>query len=181
MALKASAIPYESREISLRNKPAEMLALSPKGTVPVFITAEGMVLDESYEIMKWALSRNDPLGWLPKNSDAWAAIDDLIEENDTTFKKHLDAYKYASRHPELSISELRQSAMPYLCRLEDRIALDGYLFERQCGIVDVAVFPFIRQFRNVDPLWFDSLGLDALGVWLKQFLESDLFTRVMAA
>jgi glutathione S-transferase len=180
MALSASGVPFESREVSLRNKPAEMLAASPKGTVPVLITLDGTVIDESYEIMKWALRHNDPQGWLPQNSAHWKAIDALVEENDTSFKKHLDAYKYSSRHPEVPVEELRQKAMPYIRRLDAAIALDGFLFERRCGIADVALFPFMRQYRNVDPEWFDSLQLDALNAWLNRFLEGDLFAQVMS-
>lgn len=180
MALKASALAYESREISLRDKPAEMLAASPKGTVPVLITLDGTVIDESYDIMKWALRKNDPLNWLPTNSDVWASIDALIKENDTTFKKHLDDYKYASRYPEVSVMELRQNGVDYLRHLDKTIALNAFLFERKCGIADVALFPFIRQYRNVDTQWFDSLGLKALSAWLDQFLESALFAVVMS-
>lgn len=180
MALKSSGLAYEAREISLRDKPAEMLAASPKATVPVLITSDGSVIDESYDIMKWALRKNDPLNWLPTNSDVWTSIDALINENDTTFKKHLDDYKYASRHPEVSIMELRQKGVDYLRHLDTTLALNNYLFERKCSIADVAIFPFIRQYRNVDTQWFNSLELKALSAWLNQFLESDLFAVVMS-
>lgn len=179
MALKASRLVYESREVSLRDKPAEMLAASPKGTVPVFITVDGTVIDESYDIMKWALRGSDPLSWLPQDTKVLESIDALVEENDTSFKRDLDAYKYSSRHPDASVLELRERALPYLHRLEAMLARDGYLFEQRCTIADVAVFPFIRQFRNVDPQWFDALLLNALNAWLTRFLDGDLFEDVM--
>ena len=179
MALVASGLAYEAQEISLRHKPAEMLSASPKGTVPVLILKDGTVIDESYEIMKWALEHNDPLGWLPKDCVQWKAADDLVEENDTTFKRHLDAYKYSSRQTEVSALDLRQRAMPYLRQLDANLVRNKYLLGNQCSIADVALFPFVRQFRNVNPQWFDSVGLDALNIWLNAFLKSDLFVEVM--
>lgn len=180
MALTVSSLGYESREISFKQKPAEMLIASPKGTVPVLVLEDDTVIDQSYEIMKWALRKNDPLGWLPQCDEEWKATDALVGENDTSFKTHLDAYKYNDRHPDVPMDELRERAMPFLRRLDATLARENYLFRGQCTIADVALFPFIRQLRNVDSKWFDSNGLEALNAWLHRFLEGELFAKVMA-
>ena len=174
MALRYSGVPLTTVEVSLKAKPAEMLALSPKGTVPVLVCADGRVIEQSLDIMRWALAQKDPDNWLGPDSAA------LIEENDHVFKTHLDRYKYAIRYPEQPMEHYRAQGEQFLQHLEDLLGHAPYLAGDRLSLADVALAPFIRQFAHVDREWFEQAPYPHLRVWLERFLASALFTSVMA-
>lgn len=180
MALYYAGCAVEIVEVSLKAKPAELLARSPKGTVPVLVLAE-RVIDESLDIMGWALACNDPDDWrLAHDPTALHQIAELIAYNDQTFKHHLDRYKYAVRHPEYSQEHYRDLGAVFLQRLEDRLLTRDFLVADHLSLADVALAPFVRQFCYVDPDWFWQSPYPKLRVWLERFLASELFTAVMA-
>ena len=183
MALRCAEIAVEIREISLRDKPPEMLALSPKGTVPVLHTADGQVIDQSLDIMRWALAQHDPRGWcrLQPGSEAYVLQESLIACNDTQFKHWLDRYKYAERYPERSVHDYRQEALScQLDTLERVLSQQPFLGGETAAFADVALFPFVRQFAAVDAAWFGESSYVATRQWLNGWIESDLFKQVMA-
>jgi glutathione S-transferase len=179
LALYASGVAVELREVSLRDKPASMLAASPKGSVPVLILPDGRVIDESRDIMQWALRRHDPDGWLGKNDSHVDAATQLISENDTTFKYHLDRFKYPDRYPEYPQSHYRSEAEVFLLNLENRLGTSRFLLGDELSVADVAIFPFIRQFAEVDKDWFALAPYPKLRRWLKGLIDSQDFTAVM--
>ena len=176
MALRYSGVAVPIIEVSLKAKPAEMLALSPKGTVPV-LSVDGRVIDESLAIMGWALAQNDPEGWLLEDDGATQA---LIEENDQGFKYQLDRYKYAERYPEQPMEHYRAEGEVFLSKLEGLLAQREYLLAGHLSLADVALAPFVRQFAHVDREWFGQAPYPRLQNWLQRFLESPLFIAVMA-
>lgn len=169
----------ELREIVLRAKPAEMLAISPKGTVPVLQLPNGQVIEQSLEIMQWALQQQDPLGWLPTTADVQESVRDLIMQNDHSFKTVLDRYKYPERYPEQNVLFYRSQGEQFLVQLESRLTQQKYLCANQISLADVAIFPFIRQFAQVDRAWFDQANYPRVQVWLAEWLDSGLFAQVM--
>ena len=172
LALLASGIAFEHREVKLSAKPTEMLAVSPKGTVPVLVLPDGRVIDESIDVMRWALGQSDPLSWLARNDE------ELIARNDGPFKLHLDRYKYPQRHG--SKSELhRLEGAQHLADLNARLANQRNLAANETGLVDAALFPFVRQFAAVDPDWFNAEPLPHLQAWLEKHLNSPLFAQAM--
>jgi glutathione S-transferase len=173
LALAVGAIRYELREVSLRAKPAEMLAASAKGTVPVLVLPNGEVIDESLEIMRWALGRSDPENWLDRDDAA------LIAANDGPFKNDLDGYKYADRHDGDPLAH-RERGLMYLRELEVRLSKGDHLGGSARGLTDAAIMPFVRQFAAVNRDWFDRQALPNLQDWLGRQLGSDLFKSVMA-
>ncbi|MFJ2426361.1 glutathione S-transferase [Pseudomonas sp. NPDC087804] len=175
MALRYSGVPVEIVEVSLKAKPAEMLAISPKGTVPV-LDADGRVIDESLEIMRWALAQNDPQGWL---LDGDSRIAELIEANDQGFKVDLNRYKYAERYPEQPMEVYRAQGAVFLQRLEGLLQDRDYLLADHPSLADIALLPFVRQFAHVDREWFAQTPYPRLQAWLHNFLESNLFTSIM--
>jgi len=179
LALKASNIAVELREVLLANKPEEMLNCSPKGTVPVLQLTDASVIDESREIMEWALKQNDPNGWLPKTDNALKETNRLIATNDNEFKQQLDHYKYADRFPQHSMEYYRNQAEPFLKHLEDTLSQHKFLIADNVSLADIAIFPFIRQFAFVDKDWFNQTGYKKLQAWLDYFLTMDLFNEVM--
>ena len=180
MALRHSAIELEIVEVSLKAKPPEMLALSSKGTVPV-LQVEGRVIDESLEIMSWALAQQDPDNWRllgdPEGQMLTAA---LIEENDQVFKLHLNRYKYPERHPEHAMEHYRAEGEVFLRRLEALLATGPFLAANHQSLADVALMPFVRQFAHVDREWFAQVPYPHLQQWLQHLLESELFVAIMA-
>jgi glutathione S-transferase len=172
LALAVSGMRYELREVRLSNKPSEMLAISPKGTVPVFQMADGTVLEESLTIMRWALAMRDPADWLARDDPA------LIATNDGMFKHHLDRYKYPDRHGS-DPSSHRDLGLAYLQELEARLGAGGQVCGTKTGLADAAIMPFVRQFAAVDREWFDCLPLARLKTWLAGHLASSLFEGVM--
>ncbi|MGU3349269.1 glutathione S-transferase [Pseudomonas monsensis] len=175
MALRYCAVPVEIVEVSLKAKPAEMLAISPKGTVPV-LDAGGQVIDESLEIMRWALAQHDPQGWLLGGDPR---IAELIEANDQVFKVHLNRYKYAERYPEQPMEVYRAEGALFLQRLDELLTDREYLLADHLSLADVALLPFVRQFAHVDREWFAQTPYVRLQAWLQRFLESELFTAIM--
>ncbi|AZE99845.1 Glutathione S-transferase N terminus [Pseudomonas orientalis] len=175
LALRYSGVPVEIVEVSLKAKPADMLALSPKGTVPV-LSVEGRVIEESLEIMQWALAQHDPDDWLLKGDPAVLA---LIAENDQVFKHHLNRYKYPERYPEQPMEHYRAEGEVFLQKLEDLLADREYLLAGHLSLADAAVVPFVRQFAHVDREWFAGAPYPRLQAWLQRFLESPLFIAVM--
>ena len=176
MALSYAGIAVEIREISLKQKPAHMLQVSPKGTVPVLVFPGGQVIEQSLEIMHWALQQHDADGWLSANPQQ-AAL--LITENDSSFKLSLDRYKYAIRFPEHTAEDYRQQGELFLAKLELHLRQNSFLISNSISLADIAIFPFIRQFAAVDNDWFESSDYIKLKSWLQHLVESDLFTRVM--
>jgi glutathione S-transferase len=180
MALRYSEVAVGIVEVSLKAKPAEMLALSSKGTVPV-LNVDGRVIDESLEIMRWALAQHDPLDWLLKDDpQGQLAIAALIEENDQVFKVHLNRYKYAERYPEQPMAFYRAEGEVFLRKLDELLDGRDYLLADHPTLADVALMPFIRQFAHVDRQWFAQTPYRRLQDWLQRFLASALFTSVMA-
>jgi len=179
MALRYSGVAVDLIEVSLKAKPPEMLALSPKGTVPV-LSVDGQVIDESLAIMRWALAQNDPQDWLLKEDPAGQALTGaLIEENDQAFKVHLNRYKYAERYPEQPMAVYRAEGEVFLRKLDELLDGRDYLLAGHPTLADVALMPFVRQFAHVDREWFAQTPYVRLQAWLQRFLESALFTGVM--
>jgi glutathione S-transferase len=177
MALKYAGVQVEIREISLRDKPKHMITLSPKATVPVLALTDGRVIDESLDIMDWALSQQDQDGWRQIDLEAAMA---LIVENDGPFKRSLDAYKYPERHPEKTSVAHRQNGEVFLAKLEKLLEVSGGgLFGKLPTLPDIAIFPFIRQFKGVDSRWFESASYPNLNSWLHSMVTSQLFISVM--
>jgi glutathione S-transferase len=172
MALLASEVHVHIREITLRAKPEEMIAASPKGTVPVLALADGTVIDESIDIMRWALRQNDPKGWLAGDDR------DLIEANDGPFKHHLDRYKYPHRYGGDPLPH-RDAALSILMGLDRRLATQANLCGEEPMLTDFALCPFIRQFAGVDAAWFTAQPLPQIQRWLDRHLTSDLFRAIM--
>ena len=181
MALKYAVIAVEIREIELKNKPAHMLKVSPKATVPVLVLSDGALIDttvieQSLDIMLWALQQQDKDGWL--NADN-LLTQQLIAENDGSFKQSLDKYKYAIRFPEQSAQVYREQGEVFLKKLETLLSQSPFLLSNQISLADIAIFPFIRQFSGVDAVWFESAPYPQLKAWLKALIESELFTSIM--
>ena len=176
MALKYASIEYDHREIEFRNKPQTMLLVSPKGTVPV-LCVDGRVLDQSVDIMRWALGKADPDNWRGVDesiSQAW------IERNDGPFKVLLDQYKYPNRFPELNQDDVLNSAIDLMLDpMDNLLRSNTYLLGNKISWVDVAIFPFVRQFAAVNSQRFEDLPFTSLKKWLNQHLESELFNAVM--
>lgn len=180
LALAVSGQRCALREIVLRDKPAEMIALSPKASVPVLHLTDGGVLEESLDIMLWALRRNDPAQWLEPQDGTLPEMTALIAESDGPFKHHLDRYKYAVRYEEgTDPLHHRAEGMTFLGALNERLARHGQLFGERPALADYALFPFVRQFANTDRAWFDAQRLKAVQAWLAGHLDSTLFQSVM--
>jgi len=180
LAIAISGVQVELREVVLRDKPDALLQASPKGTVPVLVTDENTVIDESIDIMMWALHSNDPDKWLGDSStEVEVSIQALINNNDGEFKHYLDRYKYADRFPEHSQLYYRQQAEKTLLHLEQALTDKDYLFGNFPSLADMAILPFIRQFAFVDKDWFDNSDYTNLKLWLEEFIASPLFNSIM--
>jgi glutathione S-transferase len=178
MALIISGMAFDAYEVSLRDKPAKMLAASPKGTVPVLVLPSGEVLEESLHIMRWAFEQSDQLAW-------WTGAQTrenqaLVSLNDGPFKQQLDRYKYPERfNPSERDIQRDQATSGLLQQLEQRLSQELYLGGSSPCATDLAIFPFVRQFRAVDENWFDAQSLPATHRWLLTWLQSELFERCM--
>ena len=179
MALSYAGIQVEIREIALREKPAHMLAVSPKGTVPVLVLASNEVLEQSLDIMDWALQQSDVDEWIIQDQAGQKLTADLIATNDGAFKKSLDKYKYAIRFPENPPEIYRAQGEEFLQRLEILLQQNTYLCRNTISKADVAIFPFVRQFSMVDENWFERADYLLLKAWLNGLLNSQLFLGVM--
>jgi len=180
MALAYASIPVEIREISLKEKPASMLSISPKGTVPVLHSGD-LVIEQSLDIMKWALQQSDPNDWY--GATVQEAVDQLIVKNDDHFKQLLDRYKYPERvfqGLQLTATEALQSAVEnFIQPLDKKLETQQFLLGDRVTLADIAIFPFIRQFSMVDLAWFDAAHYPSLKRWLNHHIESPLFLGVM--
>lgn len=176
LAIAYSQQTVQLREIILKDKPAEMLKISHKGTIPVLQLSSGEVLEESLDIVVWAISKNDPDSWL--SNDIHNMLD-LIDENDFEFKGWLDRYKYSDRFPNYSKAFYREQCEEFLVKLETRLQNNRYLYSSKISLADIAILPFIRQFALVNEQWFKSSPYPSLQQWLYTFLETPLFNSVM--
>lgn len=179
MALVYAGITVELREILLSNKPEAMLEASAKATVPVLVLNDSTTIDESLDIMLWALNQNDPDHWLTESTEQRLLTESLIHENDFIFKTHLDHYKYSERFPPHSKEEYRHRGEQFLQKLELQLQHQSFLLGDRATLVDYAIFPFIRQFAHVDKAWFDESPYPKLQKWLSYFLESPSFQLTM--
>lgn len=185
LALAVSGQPHELREVVLRSKPAEMLAASPKGTVPVLVLPGGEVIDESLDVMLWALRRNDPEGWLSSPQGSLDDMHALIAGNDGEFKRSLDRYKYPNRYTDESAGNAEALALlqrglgaAWLFKLNGMLE-GGWLFGPRASLADMALLPFVRQFAHTDSDWFTAQPWPRLQTWLVQFEASALYAGVM--
>ena len=179
LALAVSGQTCELREVVLRNKPQGLLQVSPKATVPVLVLQGGQVLDQSLDIMRWALARHDPQGWLTPSHGTLADMLALIAECDGPFKQALDRCKYPSRYPEADTAQARMQAEQWLQGLNAKLAGHRFLFGDHATLADMAIAPFVRQFAGIDGLWWDAQPWGHLQAWLAQWQASDLFESVM--
>ena len=175
LALAYSGIDYEHREILLKNRPDELYALSPKGTVPVLQLNDGTVIDESIDVMKWALAQSDPEYWYTENIEVQNS---LIDQNDGDYKKWLDKYKYHVRFKDGSYEEYQYAVGEILKIYESILSKSSYLCGDKITLADMALFPFIRQGAHVDLVWFNA-QFPILSKWLIIFKESELFGIIM--
>lgn len=185
LALAASGEPYELREVVLRDKPAELLAASPKGTVPVLVLPDGTVIDQSLGVMLWVLRRKDPEGWLLPPRGSLEDMLALVAGNDGDFKRDLDRYKYPHRYPEESAGDVQAFALQHrgqgaawLAKL-DGMLVDGGLFGPRVSLADMALLPFVRQFAHTDATWFAAQPWPRLQAWLAGFEAGARFQGVM--
>jgi glutathione S-transferase len=180
LAIANSNIALELREVVLRDKPQQLLDISPKATVPVLLLPDNTVIDESLDIMQWALEQNDPDNWFSSLSDEQKTLShQLISNNDGDFKYYLDRYKYADRYPEHTQEYYRQQAEKFLVLLEQQLQQNGYLICNRITLADMAIWPFIRQFAFADKTWFDQSPYPYIQAWLAEFIESELFEKIM--
>jgi glutathione S-transferase len=175
LALLASGVEYEHREVVLRDKPAEMLAASPKGTVPVLVLPSGEVIDQSVDIMLWALRQNDPYNWLENENEALT----LIAQCDGDFKFHLDRYKYPSRFEGVDALDHRTKAAEFAAKVNHHAIQNSYEFNSELGIYYAGYMPFIRQFANTDKAWFAAQNWPFLQAALSGFEASSAFKSIM--
>ena len=178
MALLQASIEFDAYEIVLRDKPGEMLTISPKGTVPVLVLPDGLVIEESLDIMRWAFEGRDQEGWWQRADRPTSRA--LIALNDGPFKQQLDLYKYPERLEDTDRTFHRDQAVSCLLQpLEQRLAIEPYLGGHEPCAADLAIFPFVRQFRAVDPGWFDAQPLKATQQWLQGWLQCEQFKACM--
>lgn len=185
LAIVAAGLKVEVRELVLRAKPAHMLEISPKGTVPVLWLQDGTVIDESLDVMRWAVGQNFPADWLVLNAQQQQQCDEWIALLDGEFKRNLDRYKYPHRYHTESYTcdplEHRAACEKILMQWNEVLRQQGpWLFGNKPSFADFAILPFVRQFRIADEAWFDAVpGYEALKQWLADFLQSDLLEIAM--
>ena len=173
--------PVMLRAVVMKNKPTEMLDVSPKATVPILVLDDGSVIDESLDIMIWALHQSDPLNLLHSEApEAYPAMLALINIHDTVFTSALSKYKYAVRYHEDNEAELRDQCADYVTMLELRLSQHAYLMGEQVSLADYAILPLIRQFARVDRQWYLQAPLPHLRNWLNQHLQDQRFAKAMA-
>ena len=179
LAIKASGCEVELREVVLRDKPKAMLEVSPKGTVPVLVLENNQVIDESLDVMRWALEQHDPEGWLTPEAGSLEDMLDLIAACDGPFKYHLDRFKYATRYEDADPLEHRVGAEEFLALLEARLEEQSCLFGSKKSLADYAILPFIRQFAGAAKGWWESAPYPKTRMWLDLFKDGDFFRSVM--
>ena len=179
LAIRASGVTCELREVVLRDKAPEFLAASSKATVPVLVPPKGAVIEQSLDVMLWALAQNDPKDWLHPQTGTRAQMMALIRLAEDDFKPNLDRTKYASRYPQADRAQARNCAAGFLMDLNALLAKHSFLFGNRAALADMAIAPFVRQFASIDRPWFDSQPWPELVEWLDKFLQSVEFTSVM--
>jgi glutathione S-transferase len=176
LSILVSGLTVEIREVSLADKPAQMVAASPKATIPVLVLPDRQVLDESLDIMAYALEAHDPLDWLRPLTPETAV---LIAQIDGAFKYHLDRYKYPDRYQDEDRDLHRDLGLKILASMDGRLCETEFLAGSIFSLVDAAIAPFVRQFEAVDPAWFADQPIPSLKKWLTTFLASSLFEAAM--
>lgn len=180
LALAYAGIRLELREVDLTALPASLVELVPDNqTVPVLQLPDGQVIDESWDVLLWAVRRNDPDNWLGENESHLVEAEQWIEMNDYSFKTDLDHYKYADRYPEHPATYYREEASEFIQDLEDQLSRHRCLLGEHLSVADIAILPFIRQFALVDKDWFDQAPYPRVQAWLEEFLNSELLAAVM--
>ena len=179
LALAVSRQACELREVVLKNKPQALLQASPKGTVPVLVLPDGHVLEQSLDIMLWALAQHDPDGWLSPIEGSLADMQALIAECDGPFKQALDRCKYPNRYPGTDVSAAHATAVAWLSALDTRLATRPHLFGHHAALADMAIAPFVRQFAGIDSAWWQAQPWPHLQAWLAHWQASDLLESVM--
>jgi glutathione S-transferase len=179
LALAISGQACELREVVLRAKPSELVMASAKASVPVLVLPNGEVIDQSLDIMRWALQLNDPAQWLPANPAQATQVQALIDDCEQTFKHHLDRYKYPNRYAGADALQHRAAAAAWLRQLGQQLTPEGWLFGPAASLTDMAIAPFVRQFAQTDPHWFEQQDWPALQAWLSRIVSSALFDSVM--
>ena len=179
LALAISGQACELREVVLKAKPAELLRASAKASVPVLVLPSGEVIAQSLDIMRWALQINDPAQWLPAGLEQVAQVQALIDDCETTFKHHLDRYKYPNRYAGADALQHRTAAAAWLKQMAQQLSPEGWLFGPAASLADMAIAPFVRQCAQTDPLWFEQQDWPALQAWLNRIVSSALFISVM--
>lgn len=177
MALKYAGLKIILRDVELSDLPEEVLAVSPHATVPSLVISENEYMDESWDIVKWAVQQNDPENWLGQNNEYLQDAEMLVETNDYSFKEDLDHYKYADRHPEYPMEYYRQRCEEFLGELNEKLEENNFLLAYHITIADIAVFPFVRQFALVDKDWFDNAPYPKLQRWLDFLLDTEWFSE----
>jgi len=178
MGLKNAGLRIELREVDLKEMPEQLLQISSKATVPVLVLPDKSIIDESWDILKWALAQKDPDNWLGENEQFLLDTEMLIETNDFSFKNDLDHYKYADRFPEHSEEHYRRACEEFIEELEEMLIENNTLLADQLTIADIAVFPFVRQFSLVDKSWFDQSPYQNVQQWLENLINTELFQHV---
>ena len=179
LALAVSGVTCELREVVLRNKPRALLQASPKGTVPVLVDLSGTIIDESLDIMLWALRHHDPQAWLRHDPVTQTQVRTLIAQCDGPFKANLDRYKYPQRFPDADPLVCRDQAALWLHELNSHLEEHGWLVDGRISLADIAIAPFVRQFAKTNTAWFAAQSWPHLAAWLQAFLDSPIFERVM--
>ena len=175
MSLAYANITVELKEIFLKNRPQELYDISSKGTVPVLCINNATIIDESLDIMKWALHHNDTENWISNNKKMQF---DMIKLYDNEFKHWLDRYKYFTRYPKYNQNYYKEKCNEFLSKLNFLLETNRYLLSNNLLLVDVAIFPFIRQCANVDILWFNNNFIN-VSSWLNNILSSNLYLSIM--
>ncbi|GHE81351.1 glutathione S-transferase [Thalassotalea profundi] len=179
LAIYKSTIAIELRDVVLTDKPTAMLAASPKGTVPIVVLPSGQVIDESLDVMLWALSEKDPNNLLLSTTENLDEMLVLINQFDQEFKQALEQYKCAKRYHESNLVQYRQACETYIQQLEKRLTTYKYFFGDQESLADIALLPFIRQFARVERQWYLQSPYPKLKQWLNRYLQSPMFTKIM--
>jgi len=179
LALQACGVPVELREVVLREKPQEMMEASPKGTVPVLVEPDGTVIEESYDIITWALAQSDTARWIQYDTGEVQEMKSLIAESDGLFKQALDRYKYPNRYEGVDRDSERAKGAEFIAKLDKLLDGKPYLFGETFSLADGAILPFVRQFAHVDMDWFYASDWTNAIRWLDAFKESSAFKAIM--
>ena len=179
LAIKASGVIVEIREVKLKNKPEELLNISPKATVPVLYISSKKIIEESLDIMEWALEINDPLKLLEQEKLSRIEVQNTLNKLENNFKQNLDRYKYSSRFDQPNPELYRDKNLKILNQFNNLLQHNKGIYSSHLSLLDYAIFPFVRQFRNVNSVWFDSLELKFLKSWLYELIDSDEFSFIM--